>query len=154
MIKIIKQDLLTIDTKYIAHQCNSLSNKSSGIANAIFQKFPFSDIYSSRPYPYKPTGFDIPGNIQIKGDGKENRFVINIMGQLYPGKPNSSNDSITNRENWFKECLIKISKIKDLDSIAFPFRVGCGLAGGNWESYYKVLEEFSENFNVIVCNNV
>lgn len=28
--------------------------------------------------------------------------------------------------------------------VAFPYGIGCGLAGGNWEEYRTVLEEFAE----------
>jgi O-acetyl-ADP-ribose deacetylase (regulator of RNase III) len=151
MIKIITQDLLTMDTKYIAHQCNSLSNKASGIANAIFRKFPYSDIYSQRPYPYEPTGLDLPGNITVRGNGKDQRLIINCIAQWYPGKPNGFKDSQKQREVWFQECLNKIKAIKDLDSIAFPAFIGCGLAAGNWDHYYKMIEDFSENIDVIIC---
>jgi hypothetical protein len=35
-------------------------------------------------------------------------------------------------------------KIEKLESIAFPWRIGCGAAGGNWEKYMKMIEGFSE----------
>ena len=151
MIKIITQDLLTVNSKYITHQCNSLSNKASGIANSIFRKFPYSDIYSSRPYPYEPTGLDLPGNITVRGNGKDQRLIISCIGQYYPGKPNGYKDNQKQREIWFQECLNKIKLIKDLDSIAFPDHISCGLAGGNWDNYYKMIEDFSFNVDVFIC---
>ena len=37
----------------------------------------------------------------------------------------------------------KITKIENLKSIAFPFKIGCNLAGGNWNNYLNMLEAFS-----------
>ena len=74
--------------KYIVHQTNATTNQAGGLAHYIFKKFPYANTYISRPQPYKPTGgVDFPGNIQIMGDGKNERFVINLIGQYYPGKP-------------------------------------------------------------------
>ena len=33
--------------------------------------------------------------------------------------------------------------LPELESVAFPYGIGCGLAGGNWEEYQAMLEEFA-----------
>jgi len=88
------------------------------------------------------------GEIVIKGDGQSQRYVINMMGQYYPGYP--SHELHTNREKYFQQCLDKMSAIKDLDSVAFPYLIGCGLAGGYWPNYYKMIQDFSEKVNAKV----
>ena len=40
---------------------------------------------------------------------------------------------------------MKIAKIPNLESIAFPWRIGCGLAGGNWEWYLGTLKNFADH---------
>lgn len=46
MIEIIEGDLLNATEKYICHQTNCLSQGSAaGIARAIFDRFPYADIY-------------------------------------------------------------------------------------------------------------
>jgi hypothetical protein len=35
-------------------------------------------------------------------------------------------------------------KLKKLKSIAFPEKMGCKLAGGNWKIYLELLENFSQ----------
>jgi hypothetical protein len=34
-------------------------------------------------------------------------------------------------------------KLLDTDEIAFPYGIGCGLAGGNWKRYEEMIEEFA-----------
>lgn len=141
-IKIIKGNILHSNCKYIAHQCNCVTNYAAGVAKAIFDRFPWSDIYSERTNSIK----DMLGNIIVCGDGKEKRFVINMISQLYPGKPkfpNGKEDGSEARENYFKQSLNKIKDIKNIESIAFPYKIGCGNAGGNWEKYFEIIQEFS-----------
>jgi O-acetyl-ADP-ribose deacetylase (regulator of RNase III) len=146
MVEIINGDILEAKEKYIVHQCNSVSNQAGGLAHYLFKKFPHADIYSGRPYPFKVNASNFPGNIIIKGNGKDQRFVINAIAQYYPGR--SINDiqlldGRNIREGYFRMCLTKISKIENLESIAFPIRIGCGLAGGDWKNYKMMIELFA-----------
>lgn len=146
MIKIINENIINSKEKYIAHSCNAVSNTSAGLAKTIFDTFPYSNIYKSRSYPYTPTNDELPGNIFIKGNDADERFIINLISQFYPGKPkypNSPTDGYLIREKYFKKCLDKIANISNLDSIAFPYLISCGLAGGDWNNYSKILEDFA-----------
>ena len=139
MIKLIEGNLLDSEAKYIVHQANCVSKDSAGIARAIFDKYPYSNIYEMRG------ARSIPGTLDIRGNGEDERFVINAFAQYYPGPPIYDNDKQEDREDYFKKCLNLISHIDDLDSVAFPYGIGCGLAKGNWDTYYSLLEEFSHS---------
>lgn len=144
MINIIYDNLLNSMEKYISHQCNCLTQHSAGTALSIFNKYPYANTYKNRDKS------DSLGTIKILGDGIDNRFVINMFAQHYPGKPkypNSQLDGIQVRQQSFYQCLLKISKIPELESIAFPYGIGCNLAGGNWEYYYGVLNNFASYMN-------
>lgn len=141
-IKIIKGDILNSNSQYIIHQCNCVTKNAGGLAKAIFDKYPYANTYISR------NNSSTLGSIEIKGDGKDERFIINMYAQFYPGKPNYNNDSYENRKQWFYECLLKISKIKNLKSVAIPFGIGCNLAGGNWIDYYKMICDFDKSVNI------
>lgn len=146
MITTIKGNLLDATEKYIAHQCNSVSNQAGGLAYHIFQRFPYANIYAGRPYPYTAVGQNLPGHCVIKGDGIKERFVINMLAQYYPGKPISETsllDSSIVREGYFNRCLVEIAHMKDIETIAFPMRIGCGMAGGNWTNYLRALTAFA-----------
>jgi O-acetyl-ADP-ribose deacetylase (regulator of RNase III) len=151
MIEIIKGSLLEAKEKYIAHQCNSVSNQAGGLAYYIFKKFPYADIYQSRPHPFRAMGPDFPGHFVLCGNGVENRFVCNMVCQYYPGSPGSKDsllDGFDAREKYFERCLVKMAKIPNMESIAFPHSIGCGLAGGNWENYLQMLEMFEIGVNL------
>ena len=74
---------------------------------------------------------------------------------------NKKLDTRTNRLRYFKSCLTELiedlnfmSCISRLDNssptitkICFPFRIGCGLAGGVWEHYQQAIDDFSRNVN-------
>ena len=45
----------------------------------------------------------------------------------------------------FKKCLAAIAKLPGVRSVAFPYKIGCGLGGGNWVEYRAALEEFARS---------
>src|SRR5271154_5197983 len=140
MIEIITGDLLDAKEKYIAHQCNVVSTgEAGGIARVIFDKFPYADCYSRRLEK------DVPGTIDICG-GETARRVINMFSQFYPGSPRypeSNLDGTEAREKYFHQCLLRVAKIADLESIAFNWKIGCGIAGGVWAHYLGTLTNFA-----------
>jgi len=141
MIEIITGDLLDATEKYILHQTNCISNSgAAGVAKAIFDKYPYADCYLSR------TEVSKPGTIDIRGNGEDQRFVINLHGQYYPGGcryPESSLDGVRVRQKYFYRGLLRVAKLEGLESIALPWRVGCGIAGGDWEYYLGTLTNFA-----------
>jgi len=137
----ITSDLLTTDIQYIAHQCNCISKRSAHLSKSMFEEFPYADVYTGRSMP------DKLGTITVRGDGIDDRYVINMFGQFYPGRvkyPKGSKDNSNIRINAFKSCLEEVENIPGLFEIAFPYKIGCGAAGGNWAIYNKMLEDFSE----------
>ena len=140
MIEIIAGSIIDSKDKYIVHQCNCLTQHSAGTAKAIFDAFPYSNTYAARTEP------DVMGTIKILGNGKDQRYVINMFAQYYPGKtkyPNSAKDGVAVRENYFHKCLLRVAKIKDLESVAVPWRVGCGIGGGAWDHYLGTITNFA-----------
>lgn len=142
MIEIITGDLLEASEKYIAHQTNCISKEgASGIARSIFDKFPYANCYADR------IESSIPGTIDIRGNGQDQRYVINLHGQVYPGGvryPLSTLDGVLAREKYFYRALLRLARLPDLESIAFPWRVSCGIAGGDWEHYLGTLTNFAQ----------
>ena len=146
-IETTKGDLLECDARYICHQCNCITTHSAGIAFDIFNKFPYSNIYKGR------TIWDTPGTIKICGNGEDERYVINMLSQVYPGTPkypNSYEDGTAARESYFLECLDQMSKIENADSFAFPYKIGCNIAGGDWDHYYEMICSFADRIEAKV----
>lgn len=110
-------------------------------------------MYSERPYPYDPPPEGLPGNIIIRGNGVDQRFVIALIAQYYPGHPrfpNSSRGGFAARQKAFQHCLDKIAQLPYLTSVAFPWQIGCGAAGGDWSVYRQMIEKFAEATDVPV----
>ena len=140
-------NLFDADTKYIVHQCNCVTSTAAHLAKDMFEKFPYSNVYENRIKD------DEPGTIKIMGDGLEQRYVISMFGQYYPGKskyPNSPKDGFGQRELYFALCLNQIRKIENLESIGFPYKIGCGAAGGNWNIYFNLLKMFANKVDAKV----
>ncbi len=148
MIEIVG-NLLKTDIQYVAHQCNCISQKSAHLSKDVFKTFPYADVYSNR------VEHDILGTIKVCGDGEDQRYVINMFGQYFPGKvkyPNGTKDNYNLRIKAFKSCLEEIEIISGLREVAFPYKIGCGAAGGIWEIYNEMLNNFAEK--VFPCIDV
>ena len=138
-MEILNKNLLHSDSQYIAHQTNCVTKSSKGLAKQIFSTFPYANTYGDKYGDKRKVGtIDIMGN-------KTQRKVINMNAQYKPSRPSKGEfDGKLCREKWFSECLEQIEKIKDLESIAFPYRIGCGYGGGDWDTYHSMLSEFAK----------
>lgn len=153
-VRLIIGDLLKSSEQYIVHQTNCRYKPPGvGLAKHIFKKFPHSDVYTCRS-PWKPgTEYDKPGSIAIRGGGTSGlRGVVNLFGQNFQSKKEKNvktfEESRALRLKWFRNGLEKIrSELPDLKSIAFPFQIGCGLAGGDWTVYLNEIERFASSFD-------
>jgi len=161
-------DLLTCTADFIVQQCNCLTVNSHGLAQSIAAKFPDADTYALRR-AVRNKNLAIaedrgkPGTISI------HKHVINMYAQWRPGPIKSpyftrypeykeEPESAEMRQKWFKRCLQEISLLFPQSlTLAFPFKIGCGLAGGNWTVYKKMLEKFAlENprFKVVIITQL
>jgi len=144
-------DILTAKEEYIVHQCNCTTSTSAGLAAAISSKFPNAAPYANRrPDPTRlsrclPEDAAKPGTIQIwRSPEPETPNFIGLYAQYGPGKP-SGEDSKGTREEWFRLCMELVAEVEGVKSIALPWRIGCGLAGGDWETYEGIITEWAKN---------
>ena len=58
------------------------------------------------------------------------------------------------QEEYFKECMITLEKHareENLNSVAIPYKIGCGLAGGDWDNeIYPIIETVFKDSPVIL----
>lgn len=165
-MELINDDLLESECDIILQQLNCLCVRPHGLSDAISKKFPYANVYGQRtPIGSKNLATEStrgsPGKIVISNGPVT---VIGLYGQYDFGKAYSRNyrpslpakygEKETNelRENWFKRCLKNLRKwlvennmnTSDIE-IGVPYKIGCGLAGGNWDKYYDMLLSFSNN---------
>lgn len=139
-IEIIQGDILLTKIKCIVHQCNCVTTTSKGLANAIFNKYKEANDYKTHKHGK-------PGTIHIHNI--DNKIIINMFAQRYPGRSRSDGQK-TYREMLFQKCLDQIGQSSISREIAFPYKIGCGLAGGNWKNYLKMISNFAKKYNVEV----
>lgn len=144
-------DLLIAKEEYIIHQCNCVTTRAVGLAQDIATKYPYASPYAFRrhnrnqPSRCIPEDISKPGTFQVWRDPKGNGpQFIGFYSQYNPGKPHGKEDSYEVREEWFRQCLDAIKEIEGLRSVAFPWKIGCGLAGGKWEVYERMITEWAE----------
>lgn len=139
MFSVVDKDLFESKEDYICHQTNCVSNGgAAGLARELFDRYPFADCYLRREWP------DSPGTILIRSSDSHSVTIINMMGQYYAGGAwDGTLDSPKERIGYFRLCLFSMSKeLPRGASYAFPWTIGCGIAGGDWGKYITILKNF------------
>lgn len=175
----IVQDITTLNVCAIFHQTNCNTIFPHGLSKTIFKAFPWADCYSIRkknPNGHSNIARDedqsIPGTCEKRKrpflrtnttHPQNPQYVINVFGQLNPGKPGKYNrspqckhkDTKEQRETWFRSALLSIVDFLNDDSanihsIAIPAKIGCGLAGGDAKVYQQIiLNEFVPKLKLV-----
>lgn len=142
-IKIIDGDLFHTSAPVICHQVNCKGKMGSGVAKQIREKYPVA--YESYRLLYNSEKNDtakLLGHIQwcyCKDDQMENgvRTIINMFAQDrygYDGKCYTDYRA-------FEYCLEQIKGVVlTNETIAMPYKIGCGLAGGDWNIIYGLID--------------
>ncbi len=150
-------DLLNATEDYIVQQCCCTACRPHGLSQSIAKQFKHGNVYALRKpiapgkNTARPEDRPVPGTAIILGDGQTGRYIACLFAQYAMGKPGKYEsfgvpDTEEDRLQYFQQALEDLSsKIPETSSLAFPCRIGCGLAGGNWARYRKILENWSQN---------
>ena len=142
MITEIKGDLFTTGAQVILHGCNCQGKMGSGVAKAVREKYPV--VFDEYEELHRTRGLKLGSILPVKV-GKD-KWVVNCMTQKfygYDGKQYVSYDAV-----W--ECLHRVASMASKEyKIAMP-KIGCGLAGGDWEVVRKIVEDELKDFEVLV----
>lgn len=136
-------DLLQSDCKIICHQVNCRGVMGAGIAKVIRTKYPHAyDVFQTS---YR-AGSNVLGEIDVVYIAEDKRFIINMYAQ-YDYRPKGK---VHTDYEAFASCVRKLkTEVSDYKkfhpetgrlNIGFPSHIGCGLAGGNWETVKAILE--------------
>ena len=149
-MKIIEGNLLDLFDegvfKYIAHQVNCQGVMGSGIAKQVKKRYPtvfegYLDFIEVREN-------DTIGlaSIDYVDDG---RYIIQLFGQQNYDKSQRH----TNYSALASALVNAVSQISDrsysnLTSIGIPYKMSCGLGGGDWSIVTLLLEDLEKIYNV------
>ncbi len=150
MIKIVEGDILNSNADIICHQVNCQGIMGAGLAKQIRNKYP--NVYNDyKEYCNSNTPEEILGTM-LPSRYNDINSIVNIFGQLNYGR----NEVKTNYDA-VKKALLELKRVlEDLHwqypncKIAFPYGMGCGLGGGNWDIVYKIIEEVFEDYDVSI----
>ena len=172
-MNIVRGDLLndSNNLNFILQQLNCLCVKPHGLSKTISDKYPHGKIYEARQQQDRRNlavekDRDVPGSLVVSFPSQNignllPPIIVCLFGQYDYGKsykyyknnrpfldPPESNQL---REIWFQSCLNTFrnwlvtngydnSKIR----IGLPYGIGCGLAGGNWNTYHPMIKNFEK----------
>ncbi|MBQ8188282.1 MAG: macro domain-containing protein [Lachnospiraceae bacterium] len=144
MIRIVVGNIVDSNETYICHQVNCQNAMGAGVAKALYEKWPLvkSEYHEFCGKHHAPV--ELLGAHQLVSVG-DDKWVINIFGQLEFGR---------NKNKVYTDyvALEKVfAAISQLDgSFAFPFGIGCGLANGDWNIVYSLIEKYFSDKDVVL----
>ena len=143
-MKTIKQNILEVKQGYIIHQVNCQGVMAKGIAKSLREKYPkIFQSYSNACRTYSKQ--DLLGKIQ-KVRVTEHLTIINMFSQNNYGYNKRFTDY-----GAFENALSTIAKTIDVsEPIAIPYKIGCGLGGGDWCITEQLITKHLGHHNVTI----
>lgn len=143
---IIYGDALNAREDILAHQTNCKGVMGAGIAKQIKEVYPevFKD-YKSYCDSFEKD-IEILGTMRISkcNNGK---YIASLFGQYSYNKYVKQ----TIEDELKKSIILLHDYAKDNNlSVAFPYMIGCGLAGGNWDKIYPLIEEIFDDYPFVL----
>lgn len=153
-ITTVTGDILTATERYIVQQNCCTAVRAHGLSSVIATAM-LCDPYATRR-AFKGNWAMLedrpePGSLLIFEREKAPHIVC-AFAQYCHGKPGvylskdplspGIPDGYADRRGYFKSCLELIADLKPV-SVAFPYKIGCGLAGGSWPLYEAELNAWS-----------
>ena len=131
-------DLLTSDCDVILHQTNCFSITGSGIAKSIKMQFPEAYIadFKSTMTPEEKLGNFTVGY-------SSGKYIYNIYGQ-YNINLNSDEKDYSALYSGLDKAFAHIKENLGDVKIGAPYRMACGLAGGDWKIVKRIFRVLCE----------
>lgn len=159
MVQIIEQDLLTFDCDVFCHQVNCQGKMRSGIAKLIREKYPKVYTEYKNKCDNAISHKNLLGHCQMV-EIEPNRYCANLFGQLYYGYDNVryTDESAVycmfmNLYDWCNYAIYEFENYKRI-KLGIPYKIGCGLGGGNWDNILRIINEIfnkSDVIDVYIC---
>ena len=126
-------DLLQANADLIVHQVNCQGVMGAGVARQIREQFPKTyETYKEFCKPYVGKTHKLLGQCLYV---EEEPFIIcNAFGQDFYYR-----NSVQTQYDKLEQCFYDIAEKYHGKSIALPWKIGCGLAGGDWNVVYEMI---------------
>jgi len=146
-MQFVKGDVLELKADIICHQVNCQGVMEAGLAKQVADQYPIvKKKYKELCSQKSPS--ELLGTFQLVYVA-ENRAIANIFGQMFYG---NDGKLYTNYEA-FRSALKSLADQHPGKSVALPYGIGCGLAGGDWNTVYNIIREVFANDDrkVFIC---
>lgn len=151
MLKYVKGDLLESDCTVIMHQANCFSIMGAGVAKAIADKYPNAkkvdkESHYSPEYKYGKFTYSVEDN---------GVTIANLYGQFNLGRFKSYEEKVE-RERMLRMAVnlflfsakANNSGTVNLKKVGVPYKIGCGISGGDWDVVARILNEASQTHDI------
>lgn len=138
-MKTINGDILKVERGVILHQVNCIG-ATGGLAGALRKRCPGAFVgYSSLCESRRHNPESLLGS-SLLSDPVGQVQILHVFGQVYPG-PNTSLPAVRTASA-FADTIPS-------GPIYAPYGMGCGLGGGDWGEYSKILEELVPDITIV-----
>lgn len=142
MVTIKKGNVLDAKEKIIGHQVNCFG-VAGGLAGAVFRKWPYAkNDYMQLIKHVQPKS--LIGMAHYTGEQRDGHIICNLFGQFEPGaayNPKRLEQSL--------EQLGNFARAMDY-SVALPWKLSCGIAGGDWEEVQRIIERTMDGVECVI----
>lgn len=138
MVTIHEGDLLTSNCEVICHQTNCTGVMGAGIAKAIRAAYP--EAYHALIERFEQGAAEL-GEVDFVPTIRNGflRCVVNCYGEQNYRPRGVVHTNYEALQACFEK--IKAEFVGKKYTIGFPYNIGCGLAGGDWNIVSKLIEE-------------
>ena len=128
-------DLLDAPVDVIVHQTNCKGAMGAGIAKQIAMRYPQTNsIYRGLCWKHKDNSRELLGTCLYTREA--NYVICNAFGQ-----DGFSRYRIQTEYDMLKKCFEDIANKYAGKKIGLPYKIGCGLAGGDWNVVESMILE-------------
>lgn len=139
MLKYKEGNILGSDVRYIVQQVNCRGVIGAGLAKAIADRYlVVKTKYIELCRQHRPEDLlclILP--VQVEKD----KVVLNVFAQLNYGRQNIVYTDYDALETAFFKIRMRLLK-EDSQTIAFPYKFGCGCANGDWNIVSSLIERY------------
>jgi len=167
MITTINKDILTVDEGVIVHSVNCLG-AVGGLAGAIARKWPKNAEQYKEYVRHRKSSIMLLGSV-FEVNVAHNVIVANLFGQygIGTGKQQTEYSALISGFKTIADTCFYGNDTEDmyfgplgyqevsnvLNDIYIPYKIGCGLGGGDWNIVEEILHKVFDNShkNVYIC---
>ena len=151
MIKIINCNIFDSGADVVCHQVNCKGVMNNGVAKQVRNRFPnVYEAYKKYCEESENKSGALLGDIldvKVTENGKS-YIICNLFGQDNYG----SGFCFTDYKALIA-CLEKVKKAHKNKTIAFPYRMSCSIAGGDWRVVEEIMLDVLDDCDVLICRH-